>query len=384
MPNTPPFSRPLRVLLVEDDEDDYILTKGLFADIDPDLYQIEWIPSFEKALELESSDCYDLCLLDYRLGSHDGIELMSELRRRGFQCPMILLTGQGDRTIDNLAMKSGAADYLIKGSINSVDLERAVRYSVKQKEFEDEKISLVREQERRRVAEAANTAKDDFLGLVSHELRTPLNAMLGWVRLLKKSPDDDEIFEKAVDAIERSAQVQTKFVEDLLDVTRIVSGTLKLEKRKFPLALIVESAVNGMRPVADSKPVELVVNIDKATGIANADQERIVQIVNNLVSNAIKFTPEGGRVTLSLCRNGDNAELTIEDTGQGISADFLPHVFERYRQAENAVTTRKGGLGLGLAIVRSIVEMHGGSVSAESEGEGTGAKFTVLLPLTEE
>jgi signal transduction histidine kinase len=374
----------IRILLVEDDEDDYVLTTALFSDMEAGKYEFDWVKTFDEAVERTGSDGYDVCLLDYRLGERDGLELMRELRERGFSSPMILLTGQGDDEIDLKAMKAGAADYLDKEHISANILARSIRYAIQQKRFAEERINRIREHEARMQAEAANRAKDEFLAVLSHELRTPLNAMLGWARLLRTNRDNHDIFDRAVDAIERSAILQTKFVDDLLDVTRIVNGTLSLTKVAVAPADFIEPAVDGMRPVAAAKSVELVSKVDESTRQVLGDPARLQQVVNNLLSNAIKFTPEGGKVTLDLDREDDFARFRIADTGEGIDPEFLPKVFDRYRQAHNSTTNRKGGLGLGLAIVRSLVEMHEGTVSVESPGIGHGATFTVRIPLMNE
>jgi signal transduction histidine kinase len=372
----------IRVLLVEDDDDDHVLVQDIFAEIGQ-RYQLERVSSYEEAVDLSAPGAYDVCLLDYRLGAHDGLELMQALRRLGFRCPMILLTGQDDDTIDRMAMRAGAADYLIKGQINAQNLERSIRYSIQERQSQEERIRLAREQAAREQAEAANAAKDEFLAVLSHELRTPLNAMLGWVRLLKTNRESDEIFHKAVDSIERSALTQTKFVEDLLDVTRIANGNIRLVKRPFTLNQVVQAAVDGIRPIAESKSIKLEYTAEQENVAIFADSERIQQIVNNLMSNAVKFTQEGGEVTVRLGRDGDDALLSVSDNGQGISPEFLPRVFERYKQANNSTTNRKGGLGLGLAIVKHLTEMHGGTITAESDGDGKGSTFSVRLPLSE-
>ena len=375
-------TREICVLLVEDDDDDYVLVQDLFEEIGR-RYRLERVSSYDEAVGLEDPSKYDVCLLDYRLGAHDGLELLRDLRRLGFRCPMILLTGQNDDTIDRMAMRAGAADYLIKGQINAQNLERSIRYSIQERQSQEERIRLAREQAAREQAEAANRAKDEFLAVLSHELRTPLNAMLGWVRLLKTNRDSDEIFNKAVESIERSALTQTKFVEDLLDVTRIANGNIRLTKRPFTLNQIVQASVDGIRPAADAKSITLSYKADESDIAVFADPERIQQIVNNLMSNAVKFTDEGGEVSVTLDRSGDEARLVVRDTGQGIAPEFLPKVFERYKQANNSTTNRKGGLGLGLAIVKHLAELHGGSIAAESDGEGKGSTFTVRLPLSE-
>lgn len=371
----------IKVLVVEDDDDDFLLVKDLFSDIGNKRYELTRARSFEDAIADGSPEAYDVCLLDYRLGAHDGIELMAELRRLGFTCPMILVTGQSDTALDVMAMKAGASDYLIKGQINAVNLERSIRYSIQQKLFENERIIHAREQEARQQAEAANRAKDEFLAVLSHELRTPLNAMLGWARLLRTNKNNDEMFDRAVDAIERSAMVQTKFVEDLLDITRIVNGSLRLTKIPVDLGSIVETSVDVMRPTADAKKIRIISSIDRTLRRVSGDPDRLSQIVNNLLSNSVKFTPEGGTVTVSVTGDENNVKLTVTDTGVGIEPEFLPAVFNRYSQAHNSTTNRKGGLGLGLAIVKNLVDMHEGKISVHSEGEGKGATFTVTIPM---
>ena len=370
----------ISVLLVEDDDDDFVLVQDLFAEMG-ERYRLQRVASYDDAVKLD--DRYDVCLLDYRLGAHDGLELMRDLRRLGFRCPMILLTGQDDDTIDRMAMRAGAADYLIKGQINPQNLERSIRYSIQERQSQEERVRLAREQIAREQAEAANRAKDEFLAVLSHELRTPLNAMLGWVRLLKSNRNSDEIFNKAVESIERSALTQTKFVEDLLDVTRIANRSVRLTKRPFTLNQVVQASVDGIRPVAEAKSITLNYIAEDSDLAVFADSERIQQIVNNLLSNAVKFTEEGGEIGLTLSRDGEDAVISVRDSGQGIAPEFLPRVFERYKQANNSTTTRKGGLGLGLAIVKHLTELHGGTITAESEGEGRGSTFTVRLPLSE-
>jgi len=372
---------PIHVLLVEDDDDDFVLVQDLFKEIGNARYQLKRLASYDEAVSLNAPGEYDICLLDYRLGVHDGLELMGDLRSLGFNCPMILLTGQTDEELDRKAMKAGAADYLIKGQIYAQNLERSIRYSIQQKQLAEERVRNAREQAAREEAEAANKAKDDFLAVLSHELRTPLNAMLGWVRLLKTNRDSTEIFEKAVDAIERSAVTQTKFVEDLLDITRIVNGTIRLTMRSFSLNQLIALVADGIRPTAQAKSISVEYRPAEEEMWVFGDSERIQQIVNNLLSNAVKFTPEGGTIALALEKADGAARISVRDTGQGISKEFLPRVFERYKQANNSTTNRKGGLGLGLAIVKHLVELHGGAIGAESDGEGKGSIFVVAIPL---
>lgn len=374
----------MRVLLVEDDEDDFLLTREIFSEINPDGYELKWVADYESAIEVARPDSFDICLLDYRLGAHDGVELLSELRSRGFSCPMILITGQGDKEIDNMAMRAGAADFLVKGQINADNLERSIRYAIQQKQFEEERIRLTRAEAARVQAEEANRAKDEFLAVLSHELRTPLNAMLGWVRLLRTERDDPEVYDRALDAIERNAVLQTKFIEDLLDITRIVNGTLRIERTSVDVPAVISQAIDAVRPAIDSKKIVLETVIEQPQVKVRGDVVRLQQVFSNLLSNAVKFTPGGGSIFVSLSADDSTATLSVRDTGEGIEQDFIPHVFDRYRQANNLTTNRKGGLGLGLAIVRRIVEMHEGTISVESPGKDLGATFIVKLPIAAE
>jgi len=231
-------------------------------------------------------------------------------------------------------------------------------------------------------AEEASRAKDEFLATVSHELRTPLASILGWARLLRRGGLNPEKQTRALETMERNARAQTRLVEDLLDVSRIVSGKTRLNVEPADLGAIVEAAVDSIRPSADGRGVQLQTAVEPC--MLAGDPERLHQILWNLLSNAVKFTPRGGRVSVSLVVREPTATLTVSDTGQGIRADFVPHVFERFRQADATATRAHGGLGLGLAIVRHLVELHGGTVWASSPGEGLGATFTVQLPLAVE
>ncbi|MBN9681042.1 MULTISPECIES: hybrid sensor histidine kinase/response regulator [unclassified Corallococcus] len=250
----------------------------------------------------------------------------------------------------------------------------------KQAEVEREAL-LARESAARREAEEANQLKDEFLATISHELRTPLTAILGWVQLLRTGNLPPPRQERALETIERNARAQGQLIEDLLDVSRIVSGKLKLDVEPVDLSAAVQQALESVRPAADARHIDVRATVDTSSSVMG-DPHRLQQVVWNLLSNAVKFTPKGGHVRLVVCRRDSIVELTVEDTGQGISEAFLPHVFERFRQADGGTTRKTGGLGLGLAIVRHIVEMHGGTVTAASDGEGRGSTFTVRLPLS--
>ena len=239
---------------------------------------------------------------------------------------------------------------------------------------------LAREREARTEAQAANVAKDEFLATLSHELRTPLNAILGWTRMLRSGQLNADRETHALEVIERNARSQAGLIEDLLDVSRIIAGKLRLDLRPVDLAAVVHATLDETRHAAEAKHVELHDRFD-ATGRVMGDADRLRQVVMNLLSNAVKFTPAGGRIDVILGTDGPAMVLTVRDTGIGISPAFLPHVFDRFRQADSTSTRAHGGMGLGLAIVRHLVELMGGSVRADSPGEGQGATFTVTLPL---
>ena len=248
---------------------------------------------------------------------------------------------------------------------------------------EDERVRLLAaEQEARAAAEAANRSKDEFLATLSHELRTPLNAILGWAQLLRVGALPADETSQGLETIERNAKAQAQLVDDLLDLSRIIAGKVRVEVGPVDLVAVVEGALDSVRPAADAKGIAVIPVLDAHAGPVVGDANRLQQVAWNLLSNAIKFTPRGGRVDVWLCGTESDAELTVSDNGTGIRREFLPHVFDRLRQADGSTTRRHGGLGLGLAIVRHLVELHGGTVSAFSEGEGRGSSFTVRLPLS--
>ncbi|MEX1033077.1 MAG: PAS domain-containing sensor histidine kinase [Cellvibrionaceae bacterium] len=235
----------------------------------------------------------------------------------------------------------------------------------------------------RLAAEEANAARDQFLAVVSHELRTPLNAILGWAQLLRRQNELSAAAERGLEIIERSAWSQSQLIDDLSDVSRVLAGKLRLDLRTVDLNRIIELAVGGIQPTAETKQIALEVDLAEPSLRVKGDADRLQQVIANLLSNAVKFTPEKGRVDISLDKTESGAELTIRDTGIGVPAEFLPRLFDLYQQIEGSTTRRAGGLGLGLAIVKQLTELHGGKVWAESQGAGKGATFTLRLPLIE-
>jgi PAS domain S-box-containing protein len=250
------------------------------------------------------------------------------------------------------------------------------------KRAEEEKSRLLAsERAARSAAEHASRMKDEFLATLSHELRTPLNAIVGWSHLLLRGDPDDADFDQGLSTIERNARVQTRLIEDLLDMSRIISGKLRLDVQQVLPVAFVEAAINSVKPAADAKEIRLEQILDGHAGPVAGDPGRLQQVMWNILSNAIKFTPKGGRVQVILKRAQSQIELSVADTGQGITQEFIPFVFDRFRQADASTTRKMGGLGIGLAIAKQLVDLHGGSISVRSPGEGMGSTFTVQLPL---
>jgi signal transduction histidine kinase len=274
---------------------------------------------------------------------------------------------------------------LVQAEVAHRHIEELSGYIAELKRSEEVRGQLLqREQRARAEAEAANRMKDEFLATLSHELRTPLTSLLGWACLLRGSPVDETLYAKGMEAIERNAKVQARLIDDLLDVSRIISGKLNLQVRPVDVSLAIEAAMAVIRPAANAKAIQLVYHKDPSIRAISGDSARLQQVVWNLLSNAVKFTPERGYIEVRTARADSHVRISVTDTGQGISPEFLPQVFDRFRQADSSTTRNYGGLGLGLAIVRHLVELHGGTVHAESSGEGLGSTFSATFPLLAE
>ena len=538
------------MLLVEDDEDDYRLTRELLAEVPGYRIELDWAGSYEAGLSALARRAHDVCLLDYRLGECTGLDLLRRAAAEDYGTPFIVLTGYSAFELDVEAMRAGAADYLLKDRIDAAALERAIRYTLERKrdrealanfnqllerrvqertaeleqanaalraaidrsrqaeeglkesqerlrlamataqmgyhyrdfetgmaiysdqlgalcglpsgssfanyeqfldavhpddrervaeavaratredtdyvheyriiqpngavrwladrgrvyrdehgerlyalglawdvtarkEAEIEREALYAEERRlRERAEAADRAKDDFLALVSHELRTPLNAIVAWLHILETTPEPDAAtLAKATAFLKRSVDQQRRLIGDLLDTARIASGKLQLEVRALDPAAVAEAALEVVRSAAEARGVEIYTLIDPNAGPITGDAGRLQQVLWNLLSNAIKFTPRGGRVHLRIERVDPHVRILVSDTGAGIDPELLPFVFDRFRQSDISSKRRHGGLGLGLALVHYLVQLHGGSVRAESPGEDRGATFIVELPV---
>ena len=314
--------------------------------------------------------------------------------------PLVILTGTGEPSPGSLSMlrvlEPIANVTLLERPVRVVTLQSAIRTALRARrrqyevrdhlaerqraEAERERL-LAAEQTARAEVEGANRAKDEFLAVLSHELRTPLQSMLGWVKLLKLGKLDADAAARALSTLERNTRTQAQLIGDLLDVSRIVAGKLRIELRPLELRPVLEAALESIRAAAEDKGVRLHATFEPRVTVVAGDAERLEQVVWNLLSNAVKFTPPGGRITLRLERTATQAQIIVRDTGRGIAPATLPYIFERFRQADSTTTRVYGGLGLGLAIVRHLVEAHSGTVRAESAGEGHGATFRVTLPL---
>ena len=371
-----------KLLIVDDDEVDRMsVVRALRqAGVAADVHECR---DADSALAALRNGAFDCVLLDYWLPGSNGLETISAIRTAGIRVPVVALTGQGDEELAVALMKAGAADYVNKNALAPERLERSLRYALALHRSEEERrLLLAREQQAREEAQAANRAKDEFLATLSHELRTPLNAILGWAKLLASGHLDEPTTKRAIKIIERNTRAQAQLIEDLLDISRIVTGKLRLDFRTVSVQSVLDGALESVRHAADAK--RITINTDPGEygeSLLWCDPARMQQVVWNLLSNAIKFTPEGGGVTQRVQREQEQLVVTVTDTGAGIAADFLPYVFDRFRQQDAATTRRHGGLGLGLSIVRHLVELHGGSVEGRSDGQGCGATFVVKVPM---
>jgi signal transduction histidine kinase len=353
-------------------------------------YDVETFVDGSTLLErMATGPAPNVLVLDWQLPGMSGIEVCRFLRttRDEMELPILMLTVYGHKAdlVDGLA--AGANDYLTKpydapelaARVETLTRLNSLHHKVRRAERVAADL-LARERRARTESDAANRSKDEFLAMVSHELRTPLNAILGWTRLIRAGDLSEDKVTKALATVERNALAQTRLIDDLMDMSRVLSGTLTIDRQPIELVNLIQTSVEAARPGAGAKGVVLHVAIDSDAGRVVGDASRLEQVVGNLLTNAIKFTPKGGTIGVSLARINARVDLSIVDSGAGIAPDFLPQVFERFRQADAGTARAKGGLGLGLAIVKNIVELHGGTVSARSEGEGRGATFVVSLP----
>jgi len=420
------MTRPVDILLVDDHEENLLALEAILTE---ESYNLVRARSGRDALREVLSRDFAIILLDVAMPGLDGYETASIIRQRerSRDTPIIFLTANYRTDMHVFRGYSvGAVDYIFKPFTPEVlkskvavfvelynkrealkrhsealqrahdELEdrvrartreiatanEALRAEIAERErIEGERLELLeRERFARAEAESVNRLKDEFLATLSHELRTPLNAILGWSHLLTSGKTNPATSQRALNVIRNNAMAQSQLIEDILDVSRIISGKLRLRVRAVDVAEVIGAALDSVSPAAEAKAILIERDLEPLEPIAG-DPDRLQQVFWNLLSNAVKFTPRDGRVIIRLRRESGDAVVSVEDTGIGISADFLPYVFDRFRQADGTATRRHGGLGLGMAIVRYLVELHGGIVQVESEGENRGAKFTAALPI---
>ncbi len=391
-----PFFKEARLLVVDDEESLRITTAAIF---EKEGYIVDTASSGDEAIEQLNNEDYDLVLTDLHMEGGDGLTVLNRIRRHAPLTISVVLTGFASVESAIAALQEGAYDYLIKPcDIESMKhtIRRGVehrRLMLAEQKARADLRQLNQDLEQRiqeRTAELtrlngeladANRAKDVFLATLSHELRTPLTPVVGWIKLLRSGTLDEKSVLQALDAIERNAWLQSRLIDDLLDTSRIATGKLHFEPKPTDFNVSVRAAVDTVRASAAARNIELMVSIWPASLIVMGEPVRLQQIAWNLVSNAIKFTDPGGKVSVTTKLVGNQALLEVIDAGVGIEPEFLPHVFDRFRQADGSTSRRHGGLGLGLAIADALAKMHSGRLEARSDGVGHGATFTFQLDL---
>jgi signal transduction histidine kinase len=385
-----------RVLLIEDDEDDYLLTRDLLDEISNQSFDLDWISNYDAGLEALRRGDHDVCLLDYRLGKRNGLELLREAMTLDCRIPIILLTGEGESDVDRAAMEAGAADYLLKGEITASHLARSIRHAIEREKNREDLRRLNAELESRVQARTAELAranealkeadrrKDEFLAMLAHELRNPLAPLRSGLQLLLQSDGSRETFLPIHRIMERQLDLLIRLVNDLLDVSRITQGRIELQKRETNLAEIMEIALETSRPSISAGRHDLKAAFPPDPLPFYADPVRLAQAIANLLNNAAKYTPEGGIIRLSGEYADGSAILTVQDTGIGIPPELQPQIFEIFTQADSALPYAQGGLGIGLSLVKTLAELHGGGVEVFSEGLHRGSRFTIRFPLVTE
>lgn len=391
-----PFSQAARLLVVDDEESLRITTAAIFEN---EGYVVDTAASGDEAIDLMNKADYDLVLTDLHMEGGDGLSVLNQIRCQAPLTISVVLTGFASVESAIAALQEGAYDYLVK----PCDIE-SMKHTIR-RGVEHRRLMLAEQKARadlqqlnldleRRIEERtaelkqlnveladANRAKDVFLATLSHELRTPLTPVVGWIKLLRSGTLDEKSVAQALDAIERNAWLQSRLIDDLLDTSRIATGKLHFEPKPTDLNVAVKAAVDTVRASASARNIDLSMALWPSSLIVLGEPVRLQQIAWNLVSNAIKFTDQGGKVSITTQLDGRQAQFTVVDTGVGIEPEFLPHVFDRFRQADGSTSRRHGGLGLGLAIADALAKLHSARLDAKSDGVGRGATFSLRMEL---
>ncbi len=361
-----------RILLVEDEPGYARLLREILAET-PDLpHRVTLAASLTEALALLERGQFEIILLDLGLPDADGIEALESVSAIAPEIPIVVLSALNDLNVALQSMRVGAQEYLVKGQSEHVLLSRAVRYAIERKQLQRSAV------EARAEAERANAAKDQFLAMLGHELRNPLTPIVAALRLIEERADPAIARERAT--MDRQVKHLVRLVDDLLDVSRIVRGKLELHWQTVNLADSIAESVEAASPLFEQAGHTLEVKLPDPPLFVRGDRTRLAQVFTNLLTNAARYTGDGGKISVTLGTRGDDAELVVRDNGVGITQELLPRVFQLFEQGERKLTRSAGGLGLGLALVKSIVELHGGSVTAHSAGAGAGSEFRIRLP----
>ena len=372
-------------ILIIDDDDANRYVKSRLLKLEG--FRINEADTGTHGLELLQRDTPDLIILDVKLPDINGLEVCKRIKDMpGFSAIPVIQTSASfvDATHKARGLDGGADTYLVEPT-EPIVLIATVNSLLRLRRSEMERAELlVRETAARKEAERANRSKDEFLATLSHELRTPMSAIVGWSKLLLTGKLDEAKQKHGLAVIHRNARMQAQLIGDLLDVSRIVSGKLLIDQSIFDLSTVVIAAVESVRLSMEAKQFKLMLSISKEEVHVKGDAARLQQAIWNLLSNAVKFTPAAGNISVSLTRKAGLAEVVVSDSGMGIEPEFLPHLFERFTQADSSSIRLHGGLGIGLSLVRSLIELHGGKVRAESPGLGKGATFIMTIPLTTE
>lgn len=389
-----------RVLLIDDDPEDYLITKGLFEELPAGAYSLDWVDSFSSGLDAVVADRHDIFLIDYRLGAQNGLQLLSEARARQSHAAVILLTGQGKYEIDRQAIEAGAADYLEKGRLDSILLERSIRHALLQKNYEATLQAKVRERtaeleqlnehlsressERSKAVAAlqeADSRKDEFLAILAHELRNPLAPIRNAVTIMKLRLGEPEVMNRAMGIIDRQVIQMVRLIDELVDVSRLTRNKLQLVTEPVTLAEIFAAAVEVSHPRIEKAGAILELPTPPLAVVLMVDRLRLSQVVAILFENAAKYSEPGGRIVVETKRTADRIEIAVQDFGAGIPREHLPYVFELFTQIDRHLKRAQRGLGIGLAMAHRLVTMHGGQIAAASDGLGKGSTFTMTVPV---